>query len=364
MDAALDEARRLPAAAPRGRSGRCGDDVTRRDDQTVTYGEAIRRALGAAMAEDETVTLLGPGHRRSGSRSASPAGSRRPFGTERVRDTPISEAATMGCGVGAAVLGLRPVVEVDFSGFLLLGFDQLVNNAAKLRYMSDGQLRVPLVVRVGQGPMGSFAAQHSQALHGWLANVPGLAVCAPSTRAGRLRPDALEPAAGRPGRVREDMRLYRHEGAARRAGERAPSLGAPRRRAPGRDATVVAFGHGVAPGAGGGGRAGRARASSSRCSTCASSRRSTRPRSRRRCRRTGRVALRLPTIRCSAASAPRSPRSCTSTRGGALRARWCGSAAATRPRRTTPDARAAASSRRRSRSPRRLARARRWEAAA
>ena len=88
----------------------------------------------------------------------------------------------MGCGVGAAILGLRPVVEVDFTGFLYLGLDQLVNNAAKLRYMSDGQLRVPLVVRVGQGPTGLVRAPSTRrSLHGWLANVPGLVVCAPST---------------------------------------------------------------------------------------------------------------------------------------------------------------------------------------
>src|SRR5690242_4635710 len=73
------------------------------------------------------------------------------YGRDRVRDTPISEAATMGCGIGAAMTGFRPVVEVDFSGFLYLGMDQLINNAAKLRYMSGGQVRVPLVVRVGQG---------------------------------------------------------------------------------------------------------------------------------------------------------------------------------------------------------------------
>ena len=130
----------------------------------------------------------------------------------------------MGCGVGAAIFGMRPVVEVDFSGFLLLGLDQLVNNAAKLRYMSDGQLRVPLVVRVGQGPLGSFAAQHSQALHGWLANVPGPRRCA-----RRRRPqDAYDLMRwslrqSDPVVFAEDMRLYRAAGPLRRQRGRRPS---------------------------------------------------------------------------------------------------------------------------------------------
>ena len=126
-----------------------------------------------------------PGH-RAGFPFGATRGLAEAFGEERVRDTPISEAATMGCGIGAAMMGTRTVVEVDFAGFLLLGLDQLVNNAAKLRYMSGGQLRVPLVVRVGQGPLGSFAAQHSQASSaGW---PPCRAWrCARRATAGRLR---------------------------------------------------------------------------------------------------------------------------------------------------------------------------------
>jgi pyruvate/2-oxoglutarate/acetoin dehydrogenase E1 component len=104
------------------------------------------------------------------------------------------------------------VVEVDFSGFPLLGFDQLVNNAAKLRYMSDGQLRVRLVVRVGQGPMGSFGAQHSQALHGWLANVPGLAVCAPWSVQDAYDLMRWSLQQDDPVVFAEDMRLYRSAG--------------------------------------------------------------------------------------------------------------------------------------------------------
>jgi pyruvate dehydrogenase E1 component beta subunit len=208
----------------------------------VSYADAIRRALEAAMAEDPTVTLLG-----QDIVVGFPFGVTRGlvdrFGAERVRDTPISEAATMGIGVGAAVNGLRPVVEVDYSGFLLLGFDQLINNAAKLRYMSDGGLRVPLVVRVGQGPMGSMGAQHSQALHGWLANVPGLSVLAPGTvqDAYDLMRWALRQ--GDPVVFTEDMRLYRRKGPLVE-GDGEVGVGA-RVARPGADATAVVFGYGV-----------------------------------------------------------------------------------------------------------------------
>jgi pyruvate/2-oxoglutarate/acetoin dehydrogenase E1 component len=210
----------------------------------VSYADAIRRALEAAMAEDPAVTLLG-----QDIVVGFPFGVTRGlvdrFGAERVRDTPISEAATMGIGVGAAVNGLRPVVEVDYSGFLLLGFDQLINNAAKLRYMSDGGLRVPLVVRVGQGPMGSMGAQHSQALHGWLANVPGLSVLAPGTvqDAYDLMRWALRQ--GDPVVFTEDMRLYRRKGALVEGdGDTDGAPGAQVAR-PGADATAVVFGYGV-----------------------------------------------------------------------------------------------------------------------
>ena len=101
---------------------------------------------------------------------------------DRVIDMPISESLMVGAAVGAAATGMRPVVSMSFVEFSMGAMDELVNQAAKLRYMSDGQMRVPIVVRVGQGPLGSFGAQHSQALHGWLANVPGLVRCSPFPR--------------------------------------------------------------------------------------------------------------------------------------------------------------------------------------
>lgn len=207
----------------------------------TTYVEAIKLALEDAMRADESIVLLG-----QDISAGFPFGATRElaglFGSERVRDTPISEAATMGCAIGAAAAGVRTVVEVDFAGFLLLGLDQLVNNAAKLRYMSAGQMRVPLVVRVGQGPFGAFAAQHSQSQHAWLASVPGLALCAPASvqdAYGLLR-WALQ--AGDPVVFAEDMRLYRQRGQLVRGAIAVPGAQVARG---GTDATVVSYGYGI-----------------------------------------------------------------------------------------------------------------------
>lgn len=209
----------------------------------ASFAEAVRHALDDGMAEDDTIVLLGQDI-AVGFPFGVTRGLVERYGKERVRDTPISEAATMGCGVGAALAGLRPVVEVDFSGFLLLAFDQLVNNAAKLRYMSGGQLRVPLVVRVGQGPLGSFAGQHSMAIHGWLANVPGLAVCAPSSSQDAYDLMRWSLRQQDPVVFCEDMRLYRRKGSLERdrGGALDPAARVARR---GSDVSVLTFGYGV-----------------------------------------------------------------------------------------------------------------------
>jgi pyruvate/2-oxoglutarate/acetoin dehydrogenase E1 component len=208
----------------------------------TTFVEAICQAHDDAMAEDDSIILLGQDI-VAGFPFGATRGLAERYGTERVRNTPISEAATMGCGTGAAMMGVRSVVEVDFAGFLLLGFDQLLNNAAKLRYMSGGQIRVPLVVRVGHGPLGSFAAQHSQAFHGWLANMPGLAVCAPSSAQDAY--DLLRWALRQrdPVVIAEDLRLYRTKGPLVRGPGREDPRAAVLRS--GRDASAVCFGHGT-----------------------------------------------------------------------------------------------------------------------
>jgi acetoin:2,6-dichlorophenolindophenol oxidoreductase subunit beta len=195
------------------------------------------------MAQDESIVLFGQDI-GAGFPFGATRGLAERFGAERVRDTPISEAASMGCAIGAAAMGVRTVVEVDFAGFLLLGLDQLLNNAAKLRYMSGGQLRVPLVVRVGQGPLGAFAAQHSQSQHAWLASVPGLAVVAPSDAREAYALMRWALCRRDPVVVLEDMRLYRTKGPLRRE---ASDGEIPRARVvrPGRDATVLTYGYGT-----------------------------------------------------------------------------------------------------------------------
>jgi pyruvate/2-oxoglutarate/acetoin dehydrogenase E1 component len=214
------------------------------DVEEMTFAEALCAAQADAMEEDDTIILLG-----QDIAAGFPFGATRKlvdrFGTERVRNTPISEAATMGCGIGAAMMGMRPVVEVDFGGFALLGFDQLLNNAAKLRYMSGGQLRVPLVVRIGQGPLGSFAAQHTYSLHGWLANTPGLSVCAPATPQDAY--DLMRWALRQddPVVIAEDLRLYRTRGPVERSADTVERPASAVTIRHGTDITIVCYGHGV-----------------------------------------------------------------------------------------------------------------------
>ncbi len=148
----------------------------------LTYLEAARAALAEEMRRDESVWALGEDLGRGGV-FGQYAGLGEEFGPERVVDTPISEAGIMGAAVGAAMIGSRPVVEMRFSDFALCAVDELVNQAAKARYMFGGQTRVPLVVREPVGMWRSSAAQHSQSLEAWYVHVPGLAVVMPATAA-------------------------------------------------------------------------------------------------------------------------------------------------------------------------------------
>lgn len=147
----------------------------------ITYGQAVREALAEEMRRDSTVFCMGEDVGVYGGSFKVTKGLFEEFGPERVRDTPISEAGFVGAGVGAALTGLRPVVEVMFSDFMTIAMDQLVNQAAKLRYMFGGKARVPLTIRTTIGGGRSGAAQHSQSLHAWFAHVPGLKVVLPST---------------------------------------------------------------------------------------------------------------------------------------------------------------------------------------
>jgi pyruvate/2-oxoglutarate/acetoin dehydrogenase E1 component len=146
----------------------------------MRYIDGIRSGLESAMEADDRVTILGEDVTIGGPFTATKGLVDR-FGNKRVRDTPISEPTIVGMAVGAALSGERPVVEVMFIDFMTLAMDQFVNHAAKLRYMSGGQLNVPMVIRAQGGVSGSYGAHHSQQLEAWFTHIPGLKVVAPST---------------------------------------------------------------------------------------------------------------------------------------------------------------------------------------
>lgn len=147
----------------------------------MSYAEAIREGMSIRMREDPNVLLFGEDVGAFGGCFGVTAGMFNEFGDKRVRDTPISEGAIIGAAVGSAATGLRPIAELMFCDFLTVGMDQLVNQAAKMRYMFGGKISMPMVVRLPGGAGVSAAAQHSQSLEAWVTHVPGLKVVYPST---------------------------------------------------------------------------------------------------------------------------------------------------------------------------------------
>jgi pyruvate dehydrogenase E1 component beta subunit len=147
----------------------------------TTFREAARAAMREAMRADPRVFLMGEDVGRYGGAFAVSLGLLEEFGPERIRDTPLSESTFVGAGIGAAIGGMRPIVEVMTINFSLLALDQIVNTAATLRHMSGGQLSVPLVIRMASGGGRGLAAQHSHSFEGWYAHVPGLKVATPAT---------------------------------------------------------------------------------------------------------------------------------------------------------------------------------------
>lgn len=147
----------------------------------ITYGQALNEALREEMRRDPQVFLMGEDIGLYGGLFRVTQGLLAEFGPERVRDTAISEAGFLGLGIGAAMMGLRPVVELMFMDFALVAADQIINQAAKMRYMSGGQVSVPIVIRSQQGGGRGNGAQHSQSFESWFAQVPGLKVVAPAT---------------------------------------------------------------------------------------------------------------------------------------------------------------------------------------
>ena len=208
---------------------------------TVTYREAMRQALREALQRDERVFLMGEDVGRYGGCYAVSLGLLEEFGPERVRDTPLSESAFVGAGIGAALGGMRPIVEIMTVNFSLLALDQIVNNAATLLYMSGGQFNVPLVIRMTTGAGRQLAAQHSHSLEGWYADIPGIRVLAPATLGdarGMLWPALEDPD---PVLIFEHGTLYNAEGELDDAAGAVDITAAAVRRS-GADVTIIGYG--------------------------------------------------------------------------------------------------------------------------
>jgi pyruvate/2-oxoglutarate/acetoin dehydrogenase E1 component len=148
---------------------------------TTTYRDAVRAGIREAMLKDRRVFLMGEDVGRYGGSYAVSKGLLAEFGSDRIRDTPLSESTFVGAGIGAALGGMRPIVEVMTVNFSLLALDQIVNNAATIRHMSGGQFSVPLVIRMATGAGRQLAAQHAHSLEGWYAHIPGIRIVAPAT---------------------------------------------------------------------------------------------------------------------------------------------------------------------------------------
>jgi pyruvate dehydrogenase E1 component beta subunit len=207
----------------------------------VRFGQAINRALADAMAADESVILFGEDVAAPGGPFGVTRGLLDRFGADRVRDTPISEAAIVGAAVGAAMSGLKPVVEIMFMDFVTLAMDALVNQAAKARFMFGGQYALPMVVRLPHGGGINAGPQHSQCLEAWLTHVPGLKVVCPATVADsyaltRAAIDDPDPVI-----VVENKSLYAIKGALPEP-PLSVTIGTAETARPGRDATIVTYG--------------------------------------------------------------------------------------------------------------------------
>ena len=207
----------------------------------VTYAEAIKEAMSEEMRASDDIFLMGEDVGIYGGAFGVSYGMFEEFGEERVRDTPISEAAIIGAAVGAAVTGMRPIAEIQFSDFITIGMDQLVNQAAKIRYMFGGKAIVPMVVRAPAGSGTGAAAQHSSSMEAWYAHVPGLKVVTPSTpydAKGLLKSAIWDD---NPVVFLEQKLLYRTKGEIPEEDYRIPLSESDVKR-PGKDLTIVSWG--------------------------------------------------------------------------------------------------------------------------
>ncbi|MHB8146570.1 MAG: alpha-ketoacid dehydrogenase subunit beta [Vulcanimicrobiaceae bacterium] len=210
------------------------------DRPNVTFGKAINWAIQRALEDDPRVFVIGEDIGKFGGAFGITAGLYDQFGPKRIRDTPISEAGLVGVAVGAAMMGMRPIVEIQFSDFLLNAMDAIVNQAAKAHFMFGGNASVPLVIRTPFGGGVGLAAQHSQSLEAWFYHVPGLKVIAPSTpddARGLLFAAIDDP---NPVLIFEHKLLYSTKGPVSQSAERIP-MGRAVIRRPGSDASVVSY---------------------------------------------------------------------------------------------------------------------------
>lgn len=207
----------------------------------LTYSKSIREAMSQKMREDEKVFLMGEDVGLYGGSFGVSVGMFDEFGAERIKDTPISEAAIAGAAVGAAVTGMRPIAEIMFSDFLTIAADQIVNQAAKMRYMFGGKAKVPMVVRAAAGSGSGAAAQHSQSIEAWFCHIPGLKVVVPSTPydAKGLLISAIED--DNPVLFFEQRKLYQSKGMVPEEMYRIP-IGRADIKRPGKTVTIITYG--------------------------------------------------------------------------------------------------------------------------
>ena len=209
--------------------------------QKTSYREAVKQAIRDALNRDPRVFMMGEDVGRYGGCYAVSKGLLQEFGEERIRDTPLSESAFVGAGIGAAMAGMRPIVEIMTVNFSLLALDQIVNNAATIPHMSGGQFAVPLVIRMATGAGRQLAAQHSHSLEGWYAHIPGLKILAPATledARGMLWSALQDP---NPVLIFEHVNLYNMEGELAADAGPVPIDGAAIRRS-GSDLSIVTYG--------------------------------------------------------------------------------------------------------------------------
>jgi len=210
--------------------------------RTITYRDAVYEALREALRGDERVFLMGEDVGYYGGAYACSKGLIQEFGEERIRDTPLSESGFVGAGIGAALGGMRPIVEIMTVNFSLLALDQIVNNAATLRHMSGGQLSVPLVIRMATGAGRQLAAQHSHSLECWFAHVPGIKVVAPATiedARGMLSTALADPD---PVIIFEHATLYNEQGELPETDDYAKDIESARISRTGGDITLITYG--------------------------------------------------------------------------------------------------------------------------